>query len=182
MVRRFKLNSRRRAPPPGPFLSAQQTHSLRIRLHFPRRSPPNAKLLSPEGPKSSLFSPVACKERNFRPLVFNYLQTFVHFLQKSETLSPFFSATSTLFARIPGSRGICLPGARPRVPVRHQMALDPLVSELWSPAIMSIFGHIVTSPFPARNLIARPIILWRRDTEPFHSVVGVYFGSQGLQF
>jgi hypothetical protein len=75
-------------------------------------------------------------------------------LQNSETLSPFFSATSTLFARMP----------------------EISVSSV----IMSLFRYIVTPIFPARNLIARPIILWRRDTEPFPSAVGVYFGSQGF--
>ena len=115
-----------------------------------------------------LFAP---KRENIRFFVFNHLHTLFHSLQKGNgALSPLFSATSTLFCKnTPGlaERSQAFPlGTKPR----------PISTGFRSLFIMSFFRHIVISAFPSRNLIPRPIILWRRDTEP-----GVYSGCSGFR-
>ena len=85
---------------------------------------------TPRSPRFSLFSPFAPKERNIRLFVFNHLHTIFHSLQKSETLSPLFSATSTLFAKMPGGRGPLYSGA-----ARHSRLgtnSRPISTGLWS--------------------------------------------------
>ena len=104
MVARFKLNSRPRALSPVPFSSAQRTQSPRIRLHLSDTFSSKRQIPTLRSRKFSLFSLFAPKEE-ISPFVFNHLHTLFHSLQKSETLSPFFSATSTLFAEIPRGRG-----------------------------------------------------------------------------
>ena len=153
MVERFKLNSRPPALSPVPFSSARQTLSPRIRPHFPALSAQNARFLRPGVP-------------SFR--------SFHSSLPKSEMFDPLFSVTCTLFARIPGVYPPGAPNQKPQarilpkpIEVSAQLPLSPVSGRV----IMSLFRHIVTSAFPARNLIRRPIILWRRDTEP-----GVYSG------
>jgi len=86
-------------------------------------------------PRFSLFSLFAPKEkeRNIRLFVFNHLHTLFHSLRKSETLSPFFSAISTLFAKMPD-----LYSGSEAFPARHQLASDLLVSRLWS-LIINVF-------------------------------------------
>jgi hypothetical protein len=132
---------------------------------------------------SSVFVHQVHKERKIRSFVFNHLRTLFHFLQKSETPSPLFSATSTLFAR--NTRGIPLP-----VKIRPSVSLGSASQEFRFRGIntdrpgnldlvdglprnsrgrFSLCLYFVTSllrPFTRRNLISCPIILWRRDTEP----------------
>ena len=128
MVARFNLNSRPRALSPVPFSSAPQTLSPSLRIFtFAGRH-----VSAPRSPRFSLFSLFAPKERIIRLFVFNHLHTLLHSLRKRETLSPFFSAISTLYAKMPGGRGRPLLGRSEAFPVRHQLASALLVSRRWS--------------------------------------------------
>ncbi len=92
---------------------------------------------SPEFPLLSLFAP---QERKIRSFVFNHLHTLFSLFGKSETLSPFFSATSTLFAK--NTRGGVPVHAKWAFPLGDQVASAPANSVLSSPIFQSA-GHFV---------------------------------------
>ena len=118
---------------------------------------------------ASLFS-ISCK----------HFFTLFHSLQKSETPSPFFSITSTLFARVPGqppprqkTLSSFRPSARdgqPRGALSSSIRLANW-SVLWS---LSLFRHIVTSLLSAEKPYPTPYHLMAKR---YRTVEEVYTSS-----
>jgi hypothetical protein len=149
---------RRLVCPESPNLPVSFREFARFTLPAPANTTPKISALCALPKKSeksaSLFS-ITCK----------HFFTLFHSLQKSEAPSPFFSITSTLFARVPGGRppsppktlSSFLPSARMaslEEHLRHRSGRRT-GSGRCSLFAMSLFRHIVTSslhpekPYPA---------------------------------
>jgi len=174
VVARFKLNSRPRALSPVPFSSARRTPSpgiCRHFRHFPLKTPDS---YAQRSLSLRSFHCSRLKSEIFAPLFSTTCTPFFTLRQRVKRYLHYFLPLPHFLQKCPGVGVPLYSGEDRHAPLGIKSR--PIH---WSPVVMSLFRHIVTSAFPARNLIRRPIILWRRDTEPFPSVVGVYSGSQG---